>query len=93
MYIKLAFTWAPGLPETKFTIKDNTLTVDDYLFTFPNDDGEAVGIAEESGGKIIEAHRADGENYATIHYLCKSSSHPLATSEYMEVTETDVSTS
>lgn len=88
MKIKLEFRWAPNLLETTYSYKDGILTVDDFSFRFPDgEDGEAVGISEESGGKILQAYRKDGENYAIIHYLCKSSTHPNATGEFFEVAE------
>lgn len=88
MKLKLAFTWSPGTPETIYSYKDSVLTVDDFSMTFPTDeDGKASDIFGESGGKIFEAYRKDGENYAVIHYLCPNANHPLATGKFFEVTE------
>lgn len=86
MQIKIMLTLSPGKPETVFSVRGSTLTVDGFSFTFPDgDDGEDADISKDSEGKILQAYRKDGVNYAVIHYLAPSTSIPYPINEFFEV--------
>lgn len=88
MQIKIMLTLNPGQPETAFSVRGSILTVDGFSFDFPDvEDGEDADISTDSGGRIFQAFRKDGVNYAVIHYLAPSASIPYPINEFFEVVE------
>jgi hypothetical protein len=84
MKIRLEWVFDPGTTETKITVSGRAITVDNFLMTFPADDGDASNIFIESGGKILQAYIKNGEPFVVVDYHSPISSSPLDTGKFQD---------
>lgn len=74
-------------PDTEIKVTaENTITIDGEDFTFDPESVIWPDIAEQTDGKILEAHRTDGELFVTVRRFYTQSCSSWDSGSYHEVT-------
>lgn len=73
-------------PDTEIKVQDaNTLVIDGEVFEFDPESVAWEDLNEQTDGRILEAHRTDGELYVTVRRFYTGSCAELDTGDYHEV--------